>query len=151
MITRYSETKLKYDWKKHYIQLPCLILKLYWRGRIHVLLSFFWSFENIKTNTMKVFRVLSCVLYYITENHVFIEYFCCQSKKLSIICSDKIFTDMSYNELLSIRISEVSMNPLSWHGIMNKTNSSVILLCRTWLLEYYVEKGFVILLKTLRT
>ena len=46
-------------------------------------------YENITTNTMKVFRVLSCVLYYVIDNYVYMDYLCCQYKKLSVICSDK--------------------------------------------------------------
>ena len=31
-------------------------------------------YENIKTNLMKVFRELSCVLYYVIDNYVCIDY-----------------------------------------------------------------------------
>ena len=55
-------------------------------------------YESRETNPMKVFRVLSCVLYYVIENYVCIEYLCCQFKTISVICYDKIFTNMSYNE-----------------------------------------------------
>ena len=42
-------------------------------------------------NPMELFRVLSCVVYSIIANYVLIEYLGCQSKKLSGICTDKIF------------------------------------------------------------
>ena len=61
-------------------------------------------YENITTDPMKVFRVLSCVIYYFIENYVCIEYLCCKSKKLSVICSDKISKNTIYNELLGIKI-----------------------------------------------
>ena len=48
-------------------------------------------FYESKKIPMKVYRVLSCVIYYIIENYVCIEYLCCQSKILSSISSDKIF------------------------------------------------------------
>ena len=57
-------------------------------------------YETRATNLMKVFRVLSCVVYYVIENYFFIDYIGCQSKKLSIICSDKIFKDRSINNCL---------------------------------------------------
>ena len=79
-------------------------------------------YENRTNNTMKVFRVLSCVLYTVIENYVCIAYLCCQSKKLSLICSDKVFYDGSYNELLGIGIPEVLMNFISCHGFMKKTD-----------------------------
>ena len=52
---------------------------------------------------------------------------------------------MSSNELLGIGIAEVLMNLISCHGLMKKINSTVILLCHTRLVEYYLEKGFVCL------
>ena len=62
-------------------------------------------FYEIKTkDPIKVCGVLSGVLYYITENYVFIDYLCCKSKKLSSISSDKIFEKGSYNMLLGIVI-----------------------------------------------
>ena len=54
---------------------------------------------------MKMFRVLIFVLYTNIENYVFIEYICCQSKHLSIICSDKIFENSSYDEFIGVDIS----------------------------------------------
>ena len=55
-------------------------------------------------NKMKVFRVLSCVVYSVIDNFDCIDYLVCQYKDLSIIYSDKIFEDMSYNEFLGIGI-----------------------------------------------
>ena len=69
-------------------------------------------YENITTNPMKMFRVLSCVVYSVIENYVCINDLGCQYKKLSFICSDKIFADRSYNELLGIGITGVLMNTI---------------------------------------
>ena len=52
----------------------------------------------------KVYRVLICVLYFFIENYVCIDHLCCNSKILSVISSDKIFEEVSYNELLGIGI-----------------------------------------------
>ena len=46
-------------------------------------------YENITMNPMKVFRVLSCVVYSVIDHYVFVGYLCCQSNELSAICSDK--------------------------------------------------------------
>ena len=67
-------------------------------------------YKKIITDPIKVLMVLSCAIYYIIENYVCIDYIGCKSKKLSVICYDKIFMDMSYNEWLGIGITEVLMN-----------------------------------------
>ena len=67
-------------------------------------ISLVMFYETRTTNPMKVLRVLSLIVYYFIYNHVCIDYLGCQYKKLSIICSDKIFEDRSYNELLGIGI-----------------------------------------------
>ena len=53
--------------------------------------------------------------------------------------------DRSYNELLIIGIPAVLMNLISCHGFMKDKNSTVILLCCNWLMEYYLAKEFFIL------
>ena len=62
-------------------------------------------YDNRTTNPTKVFRVLSCVVYSVIENYVCIDYLGCKSKKLNIICSDKIFKDWRYKELPGIGIT----------------------------------------------
>ena len=62
-------------------------------------------YDNITTKTIKVFRVLSCVLYNVIESYLCVDYIWFISKKLSITCSDKIFYDRSYNEFLGIGIT----------------------------------------------
>ena len=49
-------------------------------------------------------------------NYVFIDYVCFHSRTITVISSDKIFEEASYNELLDIVISEVLMNLISCHG-----------------------------------
>ena len=94
---------------------------------------------------MKFFRVLSCVVYSFIDNYIWIEYLGCQSKKLSVISFDQIFDFISYNELLGIGIPDVLMNLISCHGFIKDTNSTVVILYRTPLVEYYLAKVFVIL------
>ena len=104
-------------------------------------------YDNRTNNTMKFYRFLSGVLYSVIENYVCNNYLCCHSKKLSVISSDKIFGEASYNELLGIGIPEVLMNLVSCHGFMKKPNSTVILVCRYSLENYYLGK-FLLLLNT---
>ena len=54
-------------------------------------------FDTKTKNPTKLYRVLSCVLYFVIYNYVCIEYLCFHSKKLTIISSDKIFEEVSYN------------------------------------------------------
>ena len=55
-------------------------------------------YETKTKNPTKGYMLLSCVLYYVIEYYVCIDYLCCQSKTLSVISSDKIFEEESYNE-----------------------------------------------------
>ena len=100
-------------------------------------------YESKKDNPIKIYRVLSCVLYSIIDNYVCIEYLCCHSKTLSVISYDKIFEEASYNGLLSIGIPKVLINLLYFHGFMKKQNSTVMLVCQSRLVNYYLAKVFV--------
>ena len=46
-------------------------------------------YETRHKNVTKYFRVLSCFIYSIIENYVYIDYLYFQSKKLSDICVDR--------------------------------------------------------------
>ena len=96
-------------------------------------------------NPIKVYRVLSCVLYYIIKNYVCIDYLCCQSKTLRSIYYDKKFEQASYNILLGIDITVVIINLVSCYGFMEEPNSTVILNFQSCLVNYYLEKCFVII------
>ena len=85
-----------------------------------------------------------CSLFYHGELF-FIDYLCCHSKTLSVLYSDKMFESKIYSELIYIGNPEVLMNPIYCHGFMMETNSTVLLLFRYWLVNYYLAKGFVIL------
>ena len=94
---------------------------------------------------MKLFKVLSCVLYSVMENNCCIDYLCCQYKTIIIISSDKFLENNSYNKFFGIDIPYLLMNLISCHGFMKNTNSTVILVCRSWLVNYYIKRGFVII------
>ena len=103
-------------------------------------------FYGTKTkNSARVCRALSCVLYSVIENYFCIDYVCCHFKTLSVISSDKIFEEASYNKLLGIGIIEVLMNLISCNIFMENKNSNVILVRRSRLGYYFLEKGLVII------
>ena len=85
-----------------------------------------------------MYRVLSCVIYYVIDNCIYIDYICCHPKKLSVIYSDKLSEESSYNGLLGISVPEVLMN----HGFTKKKNSTVILVCQSRMGNYHLEMGF---------
>ena len=62
-------------------------------------------YETKTKNPIELYRVLSCVFYSIIDNYVCIDYLCCNSKTLSVISSDKISEEASYNGLLGIGIT----------------------------------------------
>ena len=104
-------------------------------------------YENNRGYTKKVYRVLSCVVYYFMENCVFIDCISCQSKILSSISSKTTFEQTSFNILLGIDITELLLNLLSCHGFMKKPNSTGILNCRLRLVNNYLAKVFYIIEK----
>ena len=103
-------------------------------------------FYKTKTNNpIKVYRLLSCVLYYFIENYVCIDYVCCHSRTLSVIASDKIFKEASYKWLLGISIPKLLMNLVYFHGFTKRPHSTVILVCWYRLVNCYLSKCFVII------
>ena len=89
-----------------------------------------------------MYIVLSCVLYTLIKNYVWIEYLLFQSKKLSGISSNPIFKDTGFKLLLGISIPELLLNLLSCHGFMKKPNSRVILNRWSRRINTYLSKGF---------
>ena len=102
-------------------------------------------YETRHKNTTKYFRELSCVIYTIIDNYVCINYLDFQPKTLSVICMDRKYFDKSFNKLLGIGIPDLLMNLLLCHGSMKNTNSTVISLCTSRMLEYYFSKRLVML------
>ena len=97
-----------------------------------------------------MYRVLSCVVYYLMENYFCIEYLSCQSKTLGSISSKPIFEQTSFNILIGIGIPELLLNLVSCHGFTKKPNSAVILNCRARLINIYFAKVFYIIEKDSR-
>ena len=104
-------------------------------------------YENNGGNAKIVYIVLSCVVYFLIDNYVCIDYLSCQLKTLSSISYEPTFEDTSFNILLGIGIPELLLNLVSCHGFTKKPNSTVILNCRSRLANNYLEKGFYIIEK----
>ena len=62
------------------------------------------TYGNNGKYTRIVYRMLICVVYSLIENYVCIDYLLCQSKTLSIISSNIIFKQTSFNISLGIGI-----------------------------------------------
>ena len=99
-------------------------------------------YENNGKYTRKVYRVLGCFVYTIIDNDVCIDYLSCQSKTLCDISSYPTFEETSFNLLLGIGVPELLLNLVYFHGFMTKSNSTVILNCRSRLINNYLSKGF---------
>ena len=104
-------------------------------------------YENNGGNVKKVYRVLSCVVYYLIDNYVCIDYLSCQLKTLSSISYEPTFEQTSFNILISIGIPELLLNLVSCHGFMKKPNLPVTLNCLSRLVNNYLAKGFYIIEK----
>ena len=102
-------------------------------------------YENNGEIPRKLYRVLSFVVYTLIENYVCIDYLLCQSKTLSDISINQTFKDKSFNILLGIAIPELLLGLVSCHGFMKKEDSTVILNCRTHLINNYSSKGLSII------
>ena len=61
-------------------------------------------YESKGTKPKKLYGVLGCALYPLIENYVCIYYLSCQSKTVSIISSNRICKQTSFNILLGIGI-----------------------------------------------
>ena len=92
-------------------------------------------YETVGISIKNIFIVLSCVVYTIIENYVFIDYMSCQSKTLSNISNYKTFKETNFNLLIGIDITELLLNLISCHGFMLKSNSTVILNFRSPLIN----------------
>ena len=101
-------------------------------------------YESKTKKTIKIYRVLSCVLYYVIYNYVCIEYLCFQYQTLIRISSDKTFEQVNYKILLVIGIPELLMNLVSYQVFMKKLNLTVTLNCQYSLLNYHLSKGLLL-------
>ena len=106
-------------------------------------------YDNTEVKPKKMYRVLSYVPYSLIENNICIEYLSCQSKTFCTISSNRIFKQTSFNILLGIGIPEQLLNLLSCHGFMHKSNTIVILNCRSHLVNNHLENDSLLLKRTL--
>ena len=93
----------------------------------------------------RLYIVLSCVVYNLTENYVCIDCLSCQSKILSNISSNPTFKDKGFNLLLGIWTPNFLLNLVSCNGFTKKPNSTVILNCQSRLINNYLSKGLPII------
>ena len=95
----------------------------------------------------KNFKVLSCVIYTIIRNYVYIDYLGSESKKLSELGlgSGGSFkhVNKSYDKISGIRIPYMLMNLMSCRGFLKNTDSVAILKCPKGMFEYYSSKVFI--------
>ena len=85
-----------------------------------------------------MYRVISCVVYSLIDNYVCIDYLLCQSKVLRSISSQPTFEDTRFSILLGVVIPELLLNLVSCHGFMKKPNATVILYCRSRVINSYL-------------
>ena len=84
-------------------------------------------YETFGIAIIKMYRVLSCVVYTIIDNYVCIDYLLCQSKTLCCISHNPTFKETSFNLLIGIGIPELLLNLVSCHRFMMKLNSTMVL------------------------
>ena len=89
--------------------------------------------------------MLSCVIYYLIENYVCVDYLSCQSKNLISISSKLKFEQTMFNILFGIGIPELVLNLVSYHGFMKKPDSTVIINCLYFLVNNYLSKKIYII------
>ena len=111
------------------------------------MLTILYLFYNVlwdKKNPKKVFKVLSCVIYKIIRNYVYIDYLASELKKVNhllVLEGDTNKTKKSYDNILGIGIPDPLMNLMSCHGFLKNKYSVVILKCSKRMFEYYFSKG----------
>ena len=107
-------------------------------------------YENNGGYAKKVYIVLIFVVYSLIDNYVCIDYLPFQSKTLISVSSKPTFEQTSFNVLLGIGIPELLLNLVSCHGFMEKPDLTVILNCRSRLINNYLSKILCIIEKDLK-
>ena len=79
-------------------------IRIVMRKKYTCIIAQIFFYETETNNTIKVYRVFSCVLDSVVDNYVCIEYLCCRYKTLSVLFSHQISQEESYNGLLGIGI-----------------------------------------------
>ena len=123
--------------------------KMFWEKDTCIIALVMFYDTKTKKNPKTLYMVLSFVFYWVIDDYLCIDYLYYTSKTLSVISSDKIFEEASYNKLLGIGTPEVLMNLISCHVFMKKPNSTVILVFWSCLVNYYLAKQLLLLNTTL--
>ena len=104
-------------------------------------------FDNRK-NAKKMLRVLSCGIYTIISNYVFIDYLGSEKSKLSDlrlgVAGRYKNLGGKYDNVLGFEISDLLLNLLSCQGFLKNNESAVILKFPHRMFEYYFNKDFII-------
>ena len=105
-------------------------------------------YENRKTKSREMFRVLSCVIYTIISKYVFIKYVGSEKSKLSYLRPDVSgrykHLDKDYDNVLGFGIPDLLLNLLSCKCFSKNNEYVAILKCPHRMSEYYFNKGFII-------
>ena len=70
-------------------------------------------YETVGISIKNLFRLLSCVVYTLTDNYVCIDYLLFQSETLCDISKNTTFKEKNFNLLLGIGIPELLLNLVS--------------------------------------
>ena len=95
------------------------------------------------TKPKKYFRVLSCIIFIIIDNCIYIDFLACQSKQLHAIFMYSKYMEKDSNRILGIGIPDLLMNLFSFHDFSKNIKSIVVIKYRRRMLEYYFWKDLV--------
>ena len=68
----------------------------------------------------------------------------CSQTKLRVTIKGKAFENRTYNVVSGIGIPELLMDVISYHEFVNNTKSDLILSCHIKLVDYRLQKCFVL-------
>ena len=98
-------------------------------------------YETVVKFIIKVYKVFNYVVYTLWNNYVCIEYPLCQSRIICSISNNPVFNKKSFNLLPGFGIPELLPNLVSYHGFMISSNSTVIIICWSCLIDKYLLKN----------
>ena len=78
------------------------------------------------------------------ENYVCVDYLCCTQNKIHVTSKGQGFENRTRSAVSRIEIPELLINIIPCHGFVNNMKSAVIFPCRRNLVDYYLQKCFVV-------
>ena len=81
------------------------------------------------------------------DNLGFVDYLCCPETKIHVTIKGQGFENITYNADSGIGTPELSTNIISCQGFVKNTKSAIILSCSSKLVDYNIQKCFVLLEK----